>query len=92
MNEEKLKLDKEKLGKITEFLKEKVWRNPNVMFSSKELIEEEDIEMLTSIVSSLHNLLYEQVTGERYNYAFHWCNKIGSDTDDDIFDDLLKGE
>lgn len=92
MNEEKLKLDKEKLGKITEFLKEKVWRNPNVMFSSKELIEEEDIEMLTSIVSSLHNLLYEQVTGERYDYAFHWCNKIGSDTTDDIFDDLLKGE
>lgn len=82
-------LDKDKLYKITECLKTKVWRNTNVIFGDLNLIEEGDIDMLTNIISSLHNLLYEQVTGERYNYAFHWCNKVGSDTEDDYFDDLI---
>lgn len=30
--------------------------------------------------------------GERYNYAFHWANKIGSWTEDNIFDEMLKGD
>lgn len=83
-------MDKEKLNKITSFIKDNVWENSNVMFACKELIEDGDIEMLTDIISSLHNLLYEEITGKRYDYAFHWCNKIGSVTTDNIFDDLIK--
>lgn len=81
----------EKLNKITEYLKENVWRNENVMFD-KEFIEEHDVENLVDIISSLHNLLYEEVTGERYNYAFHWANKVGSGVDDNIFDNLPSEE
>ena len=84
-------LDKNKLDKITEYLKDKVWNNENVMFDV-DMTTPGDVEMLVDIVSSLHNLLHEQVTGERYNYAFHWCNKVGSDTTDDIFDDMLNGD
>lgn len=38
-------------------------------------------------IASLHNLLYEAVTGERYDYMFHWANKVGGDCLDNIFDD-----
>ena len=84
-------MNKDQLHKITSYLVENVWRNENVMFD-KEFIEEHDVENLVDIISSLHNLLCEQVTGERYNYAFHWANKVGSDVDDKMFDDLLKDE
>lgn len=82
-------MTKEKLNKITGYLIDNVWRNGNVMFD-KECIEEGDVSNLVDIISSLHNLLYEEVTGERYNYAFHWANKVGSGVDDDIFDKLIK--
>lgn len=84
-------MTKEKLNKITEYLKENVWRNENVMFD-KEFIEEHDVENLVDIISSLHNLLYEEVTGKRYDYAFHWANKVGSGVDDNIFDNLPSEE
>lgn len=76
---------KEQLDEITEFLICNVWRNRNVMFDNS-CIEEGDVSDLVDIISSLHNLLYEEVTGQRYNYAFHWANKVGSDVVDNIFD------
>ena len=82
-------MTKDQLNKITEYLKEHVWRNSNVMFD-KECIEEGDVGNLVDIISSLHNLLYEEVTGERYDYAFHWANKVGSGVEDDIFDKLME--
>lgn len=84
-------MTKEKLNKITGYLIDNVWRNGNVMFD-KECIEEGDVSNLVDIISSLHNLLHEEVTGERYNYAFHWANKVGSDTEDNVFDELIKEE
>ena len=84
-------MTKEQLNKITEYLKENVWRNGDVMYDNR-CIEEHDVENLVDIISSLHNLLHEEVTGERYNYAFHWANKVGSGVDDDIFDKLIQEE
>lgn len=78
-------MTKEKLDEITEYLISNVWRNENVMFDNA-LIEEGNVSDLIDIISSLHNLLYEEVTGVRYNYAFHWANKVGSDVVDNIFD------
>lgn len=78
-------MEKEQLDEITEYLISNVWRNENVMFDNA-LIEEGDVSNLIDIISSLHNLLYEEVTGKRYNYAFHWANNIGSDVIDNIFD------
>lgn len=78
-------ITEDQLYEITQRIKEKVWRNPNVMFE----LDTDEMGDAIDMLSSLHNLLYEAVTGERYNYAFHWTNKIGSDTLDNVFDDIL---
>lgn len=84
----------EQLNSITSYLKEKVWRNADVMYMQSDNQGTEEIEPadLVDIISSLHNLLYEAVTGKRYDYAFHWCNKVGAWTEDNIFDQIMKGE
>lgn len=78
-------ITEDQLYEITKRIKEKVWRNANVMFE----LDTDEIGDAIDMLSSLHNLLYEAVTGKRYNYAFHWTNKIGSDTLDNVFDDIL---
>lgn len=77
-------IDKEKLDEITTYLKEHIFRNGNVMYG---LIKPEEICDLTDIIASLHNLLYEAVTGEKYEYMWHWANKCGAWCDDHFFDD-----
>jgi len=84
-------MTEDKLNQITCYLVDNVWKNPDVMFDI-ECIEEGDVEKLVDIISSLHNLLYEEVTGKRYDYAFHWANKVGSAVEDDIFDKLMEEE
>lgn len=44
---------------------------------------------LIDIIATLHNLLYQSISGNRYDYMFHWCNKIGSDCKDNVFDALI---
>ena len=78
-------MKKEQLDDITEYLIYNVWRNSNVMFDNS-CIEEGDVSNLVDIISTLHNLLSEEVTGQRYDYAFHWANKVGSGVVDNIFD------
>lgn len=82
-------MTKEQLNAITEYIKENVWRNDDIMYA--DAVDTKDGKHVSDVISSLHNLLYEAVTGERYNYAFHWANKIGSWTEDNIFDEMLKG-
>lgn len=48
--------------------------------------DEDRIWYLLNVIASLHNLLYESETGERYDYMFHWANKCGGDCSDNIFD------
>lgn len=84
-------ISKEKLDDITDFLKWNVFRNSDIMFLegqgitlNKPLTDKFDGEpikevYLVDVIASLHNLLYEAVTGERYDYMFHWANKVGSD-------------
>lgn len=77
-------MDKQKLNEITTYLIENVFRNPNIMYT-----EDNTTLDLLEMIASLHNLLYEEVTGERYDYMFHWANKIGSWIDSDFFDDEI---
>lgn len=91
-------IDQNKLTNITRFLAEKVFRDMNIMHSwdippvelEKSFIDEDGDKVsevdLVDIIASLHNLLCEAVTGNRYNYMFHWANKIGASCLDDIFD------
>lgn len=85
-------MTKDELNTITSLLIENVFRNSHIMFSEDEIMIGDEVVGLPDIIASLHNLLYEQITGERYNYMFHWTNKVGSDCIDDIFDEFLKGE
>lgn len=85
-------LDEKKLNIITSEVKE-VMRSSKYSYPTTD--EEEMSEILYTLrshIASLHNLLYEQVKGERYDYMVHWCNKIGSYVDDDVYDELLKQE
>lgn len=90
------KLDKEKLYKITDEIANNIFRDYWEWFYDVDKKQhEEDVYYLLDVIASLHNLLYEQVTGERYDYMWHWANKAGGDVKDDIFDeqeDKEKGE
>lgn len=83
-------IDKKKLDDITNFLISNVFRNEELNFNEDipDIPLSDDIDTdVIDIIATLHNLLYEAVTGERYNYMWHWSNKIGSWCSDDIFDD-----
>ena len=74
-------INKDQLRLITEKLQDEVWRSNYIDW-------EASIE-LVDIISTLHNLLYEAVTGDFYDYAWHWTNKNGVWIDDHCFDELI---
>lgn len=79
-------IDNQKLTQITQFLANNIFRNGDIMLPEdlpsvkleKSFIDEDGDEVsevdLVDIIASLHNLLCEAVTGNRYNYMFHWAN------------------
>lgn len=92
-------IDKNKMDEITEWLKYNIFRNDYIMLSDNRYLDyiyvDGDYKVsnstcidLVDIIASLHNLLYEYVTGERYDYMFHWANKVGSWCEDNIFDNM----
>lgn len=83
-------MKKSDLDHITETLIEEVFRNENVMLNPHNdeyllFIDKEYVDLI-DIIASLHNLLYEAVTGEKYDYMWHWANKAGSWCNDRIFE------
>lgn len=86
-------MTEKELRAITDWLIENVFRNPDIMYD--DYFWEQEIYIgstcfdLVDVIATLHNLLYEQVTGKKYDYMFHWCNKIGSDCNDNVFDELI---
>lgn len=82
-------MTEEKLTKICEWLIKNVFRDPKVMFLY--LNPDNDIDLL-GIIASLYNELHLSVTGEYYDYMFHWANKCGADVEEDLFKDIDKGE
>lgn len=89
-------MTEKKLNAITEYLKENVWRNHDIMFAmNTDNVSDidESFWKLLDIVTSMHNELYKEVTGDYYDYAFHWTNKIGAcEPDDDLFEDMGSSE
>jgi len=83
-------MDKSKLDNIREYVINKIMRNPDVMFDMSSR-KADDID-LVDIIASLYNVLHEAVTGERYDYMFHWANKIGSAVIENIFDEMPSPE
>lgn len=82
-------ITKEELDAITHFLKVNIMRNDKIMFDDAIRGDNgyQDIDLI-EVIASLHNTLYKEVTGEYYDYMFHWANKVGSY----VYDDLFKKE
>lgn len=88
----------QQLDNITSWLKWKIFREMDQMYADLPEIPLDkpyedkfgtiEVVDLIDVIASLHNLLYEEVTGERYNYMFHWANKVGAYCQDDIFDHI----
>lgn len=79
----------EKLNKITSrliteiFLDDKIY---NTAYLELKDGDESIILNLLDVIASLHNELYNAITGNYYDYMFHWTNKVGYDgIEDDIF-------
>ena len=87
-------MTKNEIERIRRWLIENIFRNENAMYNDniREVSSDcskDNIDMI-DIISSLYNLLHKEVTGELYDYMFHWANKVGSDTDEHIFDNIMK--
>lgn len=85
--ESESKLTEYELETIKSFLISEVFRNSDFMFDDNvrgtDSMEKVD---LLSIIASLYNLLYREVTGKEYNYFFHWANKVGGWVDDEYLE------
>ena len=82
-------MDKTALSDLTIDLINNVIQNPDFVF---DLGAEHNIELL-EIIASLHNILYKEVTGEYYDYMFHWYNKIaGGSLEDGLYKKYMEGE
>lgn len=87
----KKRMNKEEVDKITCWIKDHIMRNSDIMhnYDVRNITFESDKELLDidliDIIASLHNMLYKEVTGEYYDYMFHWANKVGSWVYEDMF-------
>lgn len=94
-------MSEQELDNLREWLIWHVFRNEDYMFlpyyasGGRSYREDEDrkdrISNLLAMVASLYNLLHKEVKGEKYEYFFHWANKVGSWVEDNVFDDILSG-
>lgn len=79
-------MTKEELDKITNYIAQGIMRNRWKFYN------EDGVNHLMDIVATLHNKLYEEVTGKRYDYMYHWANKCGACVDDDISFEPKEGD
>lgn len=81
-------MEKAKLDKITNQIAT-AFCNPDTFYDYNG----DQVPYLIDVIASLHNLLYEEVTGTRYNYMFHWSNKGGyNGIIDNLFDEEASNE
>ena len=89
-------MTEKQLDILTTWLKEHIFMNTKIMFNDilwDESIDFDNVDAsVIDIIASLHNIIYKLVTCESYDYMWHWCNKIGSDCNDHVFDKLLESE
>ena len=82
-------MTKEELTNIRAWLIKNIFRNDHVMLLSNRDIDGID---LPYVIASLYEELHKEVENEPYEYMFHWANKCGSWVDDDLFENIKKGE
>lgn len=93
MKQEENKMSEKELSDIRKFLIDRIFCNGDVMFNreiraaarSTKKIEDVDYTMcvdLATVIAFLYNKLHYAVTGELYEYFFHWANKCGAHVED----------
>lgn len=83
-------MNEEELKKVRDFLVDNFFRNPHfVLYDNIASDEVKDID-LVDLVASLYDMLHLSVTGEHYDYMWHWCNKVGGWCDDLALAKLLE--
>lgn len=75
-------MNEEELKKVREFLIDNLFRNPGFVFSDVSITEGNDGIDYVDLIASLYDMLHLSVTGEHYDYMWHWCNKVGGWCDD----------
>ena len=85
MNEDELKI-------IREFLIENIIREPDIFIKCLDIDVTEDLDLI-DVITGLYNMLHKSVTGEDYDYMWHWANKIGFWCDDNrLYNLLIEGK
>lgn len=85
-------MKKEHLDNIRNYIVDNIMRNPDYLFSDEIRGEKDtDIDLLT-VIASLYEELHQEVTGEEYNYMWHFANKYGGYVDSKLFIDLKAGD
>lgn len=80
-------MSNEKLTEIREYIVNNIMRNPDYVFSGEvrgDLYADMNIDLL-EVIASLYEVLHREVTGETYNYMFHFTNKVGGWVEDGLF-------
>ena len=87
-------LSKEKLDDLTLFIRNRIMFDDRFRINLDRRDDPEPFYNILEVIMSLHNLLYESVTGSRYDYWFHWWNKTagGCEFNEDYFTDELLDE
>lgn len=81
----------ELLNRIRKYLIENIYRNTDIMFNDTIRPDNSDIDLI-DIITGLYELLHLEITGESYDYMWHWANKIGADIGTYDFINYLKEE
>lgn len=85
----------ENLEEIRIFIIDNVMRNDNAIYNGYArncMVDASYSVDLVDIIASLYNLLHQEITGEKYDYMFHWANKIGGEVNENLFDRIIGGE
>ena len=77
MTEEELKL-------IRDYIVDAIVRDPMIFINCTNISLPDDLDILDIIVG-LYDMLHKEVTGENYDYMWHWADKIGFWCEDDRF-------
>lgn len=83
------------LNNIRDWLIFNIFRNPNAIYNDNARECHTDgydkIIDMVDIIATLYNLLHKEVTGEAYDYMFHWANKVGGEVRENIFESIKNG-
>lgn len=85
-------MTEEELIKIREYIIENIIREPSIYIKCNDIDLPGNLDVIDIIVG-LYDMLNKEVTGEPYDYMWHWANKIGFWCDDARFyNHVVKGD